>query len=189
MQNWLKHHLFFWGLSVFAINWVVFMCGCHPLTSEQEEQRLTQKLRIIFVELKAGNSEIQLQGLTDRLTRQEVDELKNAGVKGVLFIRSDEERGRLQDKGARVVIVMNEQIHTSIELRQPDGTNAIYLQKGDFFELIPKNTPTLAATIRLSPGYYASDTAHPEVLTVCTMYEITREDGGGYRGTAFSWEK
>ena len=90
-------------------------------------------------------------------------------------------------KKSRVVVVMSKPIHSSIELRQPDGTNVIYLQKGDGFVMLPKDAPTLSKTIRLYPNRENIDLKYPASLIDRTDCEITREDGGAYGATAFIW--
>jgi hypothetical protein len=87
-----------------------------------------------------------------------------------------------------MVVVMNKQLQGSVELPQPNGTNAIYLQSGNCFKLIPQNIPILTATIRLFPTRLSLDPTRKTRLTDCTEYELTREDGGTYGGTAFVWD-
>jgi len=164
-----------------AIAMLHCVCACDPPSSEQGASNvLTQQLDIVWVVSRGGDTSLQLTGLKDKVTAEELHQLENAGVKGVLYVRMAGTRGQEHEKRARLVVVMSRQIHNVVELRQPDGTNAIYVQNGDAFEMLPKDTPTLAASIRLVP------TRLPDVGD-CTEYEIIREDGGGYGGTAFIW--
>jgi hypothetical protein len=166
---------------------MAFVAGCHPLSSEHKAKALSQQLEIVWVISIGSTSNIQLQGLSDKLKIEEINQLNAAGVKGVLYVRAAGEHGGGHDKKARIVIVMSNQIRSTMDLPQPDGTNVIYLQKGDNFQMLPKNTPTLAATIHLMPTRQALDPKQIALLTDCTEYEIVREDGGVYGGTAFIW--
>lgn len=44
---------------------------------------------------------------------------------------------------------METNVTNAVELRQPDGTNAIYLQRGTAFVLLPSNTPTITKSLKL----------------------------------------
>ncbi len=161
------------------------ICSCNRPPNDHRNN-LSQQMEIVWAVSEGGDSSIKLSGLEGKLKNDEIAELQKAGVKGVLLVRMAGTVGEAHEKKARVVIVMNKQIRGPIDLPQPDGTNVIYLQQSDTFEKIPDNTKTLSAVIHLIPAR-VSLSPNLSQNTECTRYEIKREDGGGYGGTALIW--
>ncbi|HKP45305.1 MAG TPA: hypothetical protein VJT50_01790 [Pyrinomonadaceae bacterium] len=163
------------GLSGLGVSGLL-NCG----QSRGEESADTDTVKVIFVELERREGSIQSQGLNGvELTQDEINSLASQNVRGVLKVVGASLHGSRQNpKPRRLVIVMQHQIDGPVELRQPSKSNAIYLQAGDEWKLLPSGTPTSDRKIRLEINQDYKNQ---------TMYWFQLPDGSMQGKTAFSW--
>ncbi|MGH2574507.1 MAG: hypothetical protein ACRDFC_02285, partial [Ignavibacteria bacterium] len=90
------------------------------------------------------------------------DELKSmlidSGLKGRLNISSTSTQG--EGKIARMFIILNKPIKSSVKLFQPDGNSIIYIQDGDSFKMFPPVAETLNRGLELYPDEADSRTVN-----------------------------
>lgn len=107
-----------------------------------------QELEMVFARLIPGTNSVLIQQGRDYIKPEELDLLRKQGVTGELVARGIFRRGE-GEKKARVLVVMTNNVASAIDLKQPDGTNAVWLQSGETFLMLPTNTPTIAKTLKL----------------------------------------
>jgi len=104
---------------------------------------------MVFVRWAQSSNSLVVRQAADYILEEELKILRNQGITGELFVQGMDRRGVGQKK-ARVLVLMHTNVAASVDLRQPDGTNAIYLQNGNGFLLLPTNTPTTQKTLSLN---------------------------------------
>lgn len=85
-----------------------------------------------------------------RLTRAEIEHLKEAGVTGRVETFSLGIYGN-GNKSSRTIIVIQNPVASPVELPEPNATTVVYVQHGDSWRLYPASAPTLRRTIRIEP--------------------------------------
>jgi len=109
-----------------------------------------QRLEMVFVQWIPTTNPLVIREREWCITPDELKMLSGQGITGELFANGIITRGQGEKKG-RVVVVLATNVADSVELRQPDCRNAIYLQRGSTFVLLPTNTPTIAKTLTIKP--------------------------------------
>jgi hypothetical protein len=139
--------------------------GCGPknkeamMTESHEWKPLDlgpQKLEMVFARLVPGTNNLVVRQGEDYLSTEEINLLRSRGIQGELIIRGMHRRGQ-GDKKARVLVVLETNVTASVELKQPDGTNAVYIQAGPMFVLLPENVPTITKSLKLEPYDHPMD--------------------------------
>lgn len=143
-----------------------------------------QRLQVIFVKHQPGPEPLSVEeepaGVVlrhQKLAAWELTQLRATGLTGRLTVGSSGGYGN-RGKEARVVIVMQRQLDSPVDLYQPDGTNVIYLQEGTRWRMIPPDAPTLRGTIHLE--VYTYDPRD-------TVYDVELSTGSRQGSTAFIW--
>ena len=103
---------------------------------------------MVFVRWLRSTNLLVIRTGQDYITAAELELLRKQGMTGELIARGVFRRGG-GDKRARVLVVMETNVTKPIELKQPDGTNAVYLQTGNSFLLLPTNTPTISKSLKI----------------------------------------
>ena len=156
--------------------WLTSTCSC----SKRALQLGPQELELVFAKLVPGTNTLVVQHGIDYISTEELDLLKKTGVTGELIIKGIDRRGEGHKK-AHVLVVMSDYVKTPVVLRQPDATNAIYLQSGQTFTLLPASTPTIDKGVRLESRIYPMNTNQIETDYSIQMGSVTQG------GTAFLW--
>ena len=149
------------------------MAGCGQTVNEEEN------VKVVFVQWKRADNGITTRPLkqTD-LTQSELQNLTSEHVSGSLNIVGYQIHGSANSSTVRrIIIVMDHQIDKTVNLRQP-SSDAIYLQLGNEWKLLPAETVTNDRTIRLAVN---GDDEHQ------TMYWFQLPDGAMQGKTAFIW--
>ncbi len=107
-----------------------------------------QELEMVFARLIPGTNSLSIRQGHDYIRARELEMLRQQGVTGELVTRGYDRRGA-GEKKARVLVVMTNNVASAVNLKQPDGTNAVWLQSGETFLMLPTNTPTIAKTLKL----------------------------------------
>lgn len=148
-------HLLFAALAMGSFG--ILLGGCSPdgatdMVNEKQEWKPLdlgpQELEMVFVRLIPGTNWLSVRQGHDYIKPEELDLLRKQGVSGELVARGIFRRGE-GDKRARVLVVMASNVISAVDLKQPDGTNAVWLQSGETFLMLPTNTPTIAKTLKL----------------------------------------
>jgi hypothetical protein len=163
-MNW-KH----WA----GIAGTILACGVivvYPLLPKQPEQ----SLEILFVCVAPGAQDLATEGKTGGLTADELDQLKLLGLRGTLHFGMSQFHGSSPAQ-ARAVVVFTGELHSRVELREPQGTHVIYVEQGDAWRMYPPEAPTTRKKIMFWPS-----TKNPGKIEV-----QTEPDLGG--PNAFSW--
>jgi len=147
----------------------------------------SQKVEIVAVKWKFSLEPLTVQDSSNlsnnfRLSNEDISSLKSLGLTGqIAYAGSSGVVGvdNSKDKPARVLIVMHHQLKESVELKQPDGVDVIYIQNENGWKMYPSNAPTLERTIHLSV-----DEKDPNWAT---RYSIEHPDKTLQGGTLFTW--
>lgn len=143
--------------TLFVASLGILLAGCSPegATDMQNEKQAwkpldlgPQKLEMVFARLIPGTGSLSIRQGHDYISAKELEMLRQQGVTGELVARGYHRRGA-GEKKARVLVVMSSNVTTAVNLKQPDGTNAIWLQSGKTFLMLPTNSPTIAKTLKL----------------------------------------
>jgi len=142
-----------------------------------------QYVKVVFVEWKPSNGPITVSGLRDvTLNQTEIAQLEKAGVRGqfkvVGLAGHGKKKGQDATEAKRILIVMQHQIAKTVNLPQPDQTDAIYLQNGDEWKLLPDGIPTVDRFITLEVNKQ-----YPNQ----TMYRFQLRNGATEGMSAFDW--
>ncbi len=108
----------------------------------------SQELEMVFVRWIRGPIPLVVRQGADYIMEDELKVLRGQGVTGELVAPGAFHRG-IGEKKARVLVVLSANVSASVDLRQPDGTNGIYLQSSSGFLLLPAATPTIAKSLTL----------------------------------------
>ncbi len=83
-----------------------------------------------------------------RLTDADIEQVKQAGVKGAVmkFWMNNYGNGR---KSSRAIIVIQSPVSVPVDLPEPDGATVVYVQRGNTWQKYPANAPILKRTIRI----------------------------------------
>ena len=121
----------------------------YPLMPMQPEQTLDVRL----VRVVPGPQTLGADGKTGSLTVEELNQLKSLGITGSFQPRSF---GMSESHGSSVrastVIVCTGDLHSPVELREPQATHVMYVQQGDTWKMYPPSAPTLKSKIKLWPS-------------------------------------
>lgn len=86
---------------------------------------------------------------TRGLTATEVGILRSLGLRGELHTGAQSYSGD-GSKQARALIIVRGQLSSEVKLREPDGTNVVFVQEGERWNMYPPDAPTLRKTITLT---------------------------------------
>jgi hypothetical protein len=87
-----------------------------------------------------------------RLSPQEVQQIKDTGITGMLFTFGGfTANSYRRDKKSRVILIMQRPVNEAIELNEPDATSIVYIQDGTRWRMFPPHAATLQRTIRIEP--------------------------------------
>jgi hypothetical protein len=151
----------------------IVACGmfvAYPLLPQKAEQ----SLEVVYVRVVPGPGELPANAGAGNLTQDELKFLNSHGLTGTLLFGMSDYRGSTPTE-ARAVIVFTGELHSRAELREPSGTNVIYIQQGDGWKMYPANAPTNRRKIEFWPS-----TTHP------TEIEVQSDPSIG-DPTSFSW--
>src|SRR6266849_151100 len=150
------------------------MVGCGPFGNQDET------VKVVFVQWKRGPDGITTRRLKETdLTQAEIDRLATQGVSGALNVVGYQIHGSGNNpKPRRIIIVMDHQIDERVDLRQPSDADAIYLQLGNEWKLLPAGTATNQRVVRLEVN---------EENKSQTRYWFQLPDGAMQGTTPFDW--
>ncbi len=137
-------------------------------------QRNSQSLQVTVIRLVPGSDTIGSDGKTLGLSEEQLEFLKSLGLRGSLSLgmQSGSSVGGSTVK-AQAALLVTQPIRSRVELRQPKGTNVLYVQVGDKWIMHPENAPTIGRKIALWPSGQADTTI---------QFQIDAGSGG-----SFSW--
>jgi hypothetical protein len=111
-----------------------------------------QKIEVMVLRVADPGETLSLDERAAReIGRDELSQLEAAGVRGRLELTGGGHYGHGR-RSARVVLVVTEPIDQKATLPLPDGTTAIYIQKGKDWGVYPPGVPTLVRSIRIEPA-------------------------------------
>ncbi len=116
-------------------------------------QRNSQSLQVDFIRLLPGSEAIGSNGKTLGLSAEQLVFLNSLGLSGGLsfVLQSDSGLSETTVK-AKAVVLFTQPIKSRVELRQPKGTNVLYVQVGDRWIMHPENAPTTRRKIAFWPA-------------------------------------
>ncbi|HXE56758.1 MAG TPA: hypothetical protein VNK43_02050, partial [Gemmatimonadales bacterium] len=144
--------------------------------------RLTgeQALEVVFVRWEPSTADLHVAAgalPATTLRPEELERLRDAGVRGRLVVQGSILHGR--GPGARAIVVLQRQLAAPVELRQPDRADVIYLQSRNGWRTLPTpGVPTVDRVIRLGIAPHDSAT---------TTYAIEHADRTVSEGAGFVW--
>lgn len=128
----------------------IIACGvfvAYPLVPKQSEQ----SIEVIFVRVIPGPQDLTITGRTVGLSENELRQLKALGLSGTFHFGMSQDRGSTPTQ-VRAVIVCIGDLRSPIELREPRGTNVMYVQSGDLWKMYPPGAPTMRKKIKFWPS-------------------------------------
>jgi hypothetical protein len=138
-----------------------------------------QRLEVVWAKRIPGPSVLTIDDYNrNTFTQSELKALRAKGVTGRLTVSGISVHGE-GGKNTRALIIMEKQLAKEVDLAQPDGTNIVYLQQDDKWEMLPSDAPTLKRKIHLE----VSTSNRNE-----TSYWAELAMGGRQGGIAFVWE-
>lgn len=148
--------------------------GCRSLANEEDA------VKVVFVKWERGEGAITTKALKETdLTPEEIQSLASEHVSGSLEVVGYQIHGSGRNLNPRrILIIMDHQIDKSVDLRQPSNSNAIYLQLGSEWKLLPKDAVTSDRIIRFEVNREYDNQ---------TMYSFQLRDGAMQGKTAFIW--
>lgn len=129
----------------------IIACGvfvAYPLVPKQPEQ----SLELIFVRVIPGPRDLAAAEKTGGISADDLGQLKALGLSGTLDFGMTDDRGTGSPIQARAVIVCIGDLRSPVELREPRGTNVMYVQNGDLWKMYPPGAPTLRNKIKFWPS-------------------------------------
>lgn len=150
------------------------MIGCGSPVNKEEN------VKVVFVQWKRATGGITTRPLKEtELTQSEIESLSSEHVSGSLNVVGYQIHGTAKSSSfRRILIIMDHQVDKTVDLRQPISSDAIYLQVGNGWKLLPAATVTTDRIIRLGVN---GDDEHQ------TMYWFQLPDGAMQGKTAFIW--
>lgn len=165
-----------WILTISVLFCLLLTQACSKTQLELGPQRC----EIVFAKLLPGTNTLRVGEGSDYITPEELRLLQSNGISGELRATGIRQLGEGDNK-AHVLVIMSSYVRIPVDLRQPDATNAIYLQRGQSFLLIPNNTPTIKKSVRLESRLDPMNTNRFETDFSVDMGSVTQG------GTAILW--
>lgn len=128
----------------------ILACGTivvYPLLPKQPDQ----SLEVLFVRVAPGVQDLAGDGKTGGLTADELNQLKVLGLRGTLHFGMSQFHGSSPAQ-ARAVVVFTGELHSRVELREPQATHILYVEQGDAWRIYPPDAPTIRNKIKFWPS-------------------------------------
>ena len=166
-------------------NWSFFAYS-FPVLAYQESVK--QQLEVVFIRWVPGAQPLSTDTLPSSeraasiggrpsLQPADMDALQKAGLTGTVSISGGGTFG--EGKRSRLLIVMSRQLSSSpVELKQPDRTQAIYVQSGQVWQQFPADSRLSRLTVRLEIANHTQ---------LQTWFLVETATGGRIGGTAYIW--
>ncbi len=85
------------------------------------------------------------------LSSADIQQIKDTRISGTVSLYQGGNVG--SGKQSRVILIMQGQVDSAVELREPDATSIVYLQQGTEWRMFPPKAPTLERQIRIQPEW------------------------------------
>lgn len=144
---------------------------------DHKEQRIT----LVRVRWYPGPEELHLEAppdswLPESPTAEEIDRLRDAGLRGRLVMQGYSIDGR--GLRSRALIVMHRQVTEPVRLGAPDNASVTLVQRDEAWERLPADAPVLPRSIVIAPQ---AD------MPVFTLVSVELFGGASTGGVGFRW--
>lgn len=166
-------------------NWSFFAYAI-PVLAYQESVK--QELEVVFVRWVPGTGPLSQEplpsneraasiGARPSLGPADVDALQRAGLTGTVSVSGGGTFG--EGQRSRLLVVMSRQLFSSpVELRQPERSQAIYVQSGQDWRQFPADSRLSRLTVRLEIANHTQ---------LQTWFLVELATGAHIGGTAYIW--